>query len=84
MAKTFSRMLATAIVSGGLSLMAADLATAKGPKGIGGPGVGQAHAMAPGVGRGQRIGWHGANRPPGWSRGRKVGWRGGNVPPGLR
>ena len=55
MAKTFSRMLATAIVSGGLSLMAADMATAKGPKGMGGPGVGQAHAMAPGVGRGQRI-----------------------------
>lgn len=85
MGKTFGRALATAILSAGLSLAAADLASAKGgPKGAGGPGVGKAHAMAPGYSHGRRVGWNGGNRPPGWSRGRKVGWGGGSVPPGLR
>ena len=85
MAKTFVKTIGMTILSLGFVLATAEFAAAKGgPKGFGGKGAGKAHAMAPGYSKGQKMGWHGANRPPGWSHGRKTGWRGGTMPPGLR
>ena len=86
MAKSLGRKLVTATLSVGLLFAVADLAAAKGgPKGGGGHGFGNAHAMAPTFSKGQRTGWQGATRPPGWSHGRKVGWGGVRTsPPGWR